>query len=510
MSEHILEMRNITKDFPGVRALDNVSYYLRPGTVHGLVGENGAGKSTMVKILCGVYPHGTYAGSVLINGREQGFQSIRDSERAGVAIIYQELATVKELSICENFFIGQEIARHGIIDWNAQNRTVKEALRAVSMEGVDPNRKIKELGVGHQQLVEIAKALHKQARILVLDEPTSSLSEAEVSRLFDILRGLRGQGVSCIYISHRLDEVFQIADEVTVLRDGQIIGNRAMGELTRSELIKMMVGRELTQMYPRKPHTPGQVVLEVRDWTAYQPDLPEKPVVKNVSFQVRQGEILGLAGLMGSGRTELAMNLIGAWGIKGEGTLLLDGKEVNIGSPRNAIQAGISCLSENRKEQGLVLIMDVRENITAASSGHISRMGIIDHALEAKEARSYVEALRIKCFSIQQEVGNLSGGNQQKVCFAKWMMTRPRVLILDEPTRGVDVGAKVEIYDLINKLVDEGVCVVLISSEHQEILGMCDRILVMGGGEIRAELDWKEATQEKILAYSIGEADERR
>lgn len=507
MNENILEMRGIGKEFPGVRALDDVTFALRPGTIHALVGENGAGKSTMVKILCGVYPNGSYTGRILIGGQEQAFQSIRDSERSGVAIIYQELATVKELSVCENFFIGQEISRRGIIDWNAQFRTVREALRAVSMEGIDPNRKMKELGVGHQQLVEIAKALHKRARILVLDEPTSSLSEAEVSRLFEILRGLRGQGVSCIYISHRLDEVFQIADEVTVLRDGRVIGSRSIAGISKSELIKMMVGRELTQMYPRRPHTPGEVVMEVRGWTAFQPDLPDRPVVKNVTFQVRRGEILGLAGLIGSGRTELAMNLIGAWGVKAEGTLLMDGREVVIGSPRDAIRAGISCLSENRKEQGLVLIMDVRENITVASSDQISRLGIIDHALEAKEARTYVDTLRIKCSSLQQEVGNLSGGNQQKVCFAKWMMTRPRVLILDEPTRGVDVGAKVEIYELINQLVEEGVCVVLISSEHQEILGMCDRILVMGGGEIRAELDWKEATQEKILAYSIGEAN---
>jgi ABC-type sugar transport system ATPase subunit len=508
MSEYVLEMRNICKSFPGVRALDNVTFCLQPGTIHALVGENGAGKSTMVKILAGVFPHGSYTGNISINGKEQAFQSIADSEKAGVAIICQELATVKELSILENFFIGQEVARHGIIDWNAERKIVTEALKSVSMESVNPARKIKELGVGHQQVIEIAKSLHKNARILILDEPTSSLSEAEVNRLFEILRDLREHGVSCIYISHRLDEVFQIADAATVLRDGRIIGTRQVGEMIKSDLITMMVGRELTQMYPRREHTPKETVLEVRNWTVFEPDLPEKPVVKCVSFKAKKGEILGLAGLIGSGRTELAMNIIGAWGVRGEGQLFLDGVEVQIRNPREAIQAGISCLSENRKEQGLILLRDVKENITAAANGHISRMGIIDHSLEAKEARTLVAALHIKCFSIAQEVGNLSGGNQQKVCFAKWMMTRPKVLILDEPTRGVDVGAKVEIYELINKLVDQGVCIIIISSEHQEILGMCDRILVMGGGEIRAELDWRDATQEKILSNSIGDSDE--
>ncbi len=508
MSENILEMRDITKDFPGVRALERVTFSLRPGAIHALVGENGAGKSTMVKILAGVYPQGTFEGSVVIDGVPQTFQSIRDSEKAGLAIIYQELATVKELSICENFFIGQEVARHGIIDWNAQNAIIKAALRSVSMQSINPARKMKELGVGHQQLMEVAKALHKRARILILDEPTSSLSESEVSRLFEILRGLRLQGVSCIYISHRLDEVFQIADTVTVLRDGRVIGTKPVGEISRSEMIRMMVGRELTQMYPRKAHQPGGTVLEVQNWTVFEPDMPERPVVKNVSFSVRKGEILGLAGLIGSGRTELAMNLIGAWGINGGGKLVLEGREQTIRNPREAIKAGISCLSENRKEQGLVLLLGVKENITAAAINLVARSGIIDHSLAAKEAHSYVDTLRIKCYSIEQEVGNLSGGNQQKVCFAKWMMTRPKVLILDEPTRGVDVGAKVEIYELINDLVDHGVCIILISSEHQEVLGICDRILVMGGGEIRAELDWKDATQEKILSYSIGESGE--
>ncbi len=501
-------MQEITKEFPGVRALEKVKFSLRPGAIHALVGENGAGKSTMVKILAGVYPHGSFEGRILIDGGAQAFQSIRDSEKAGVAIIYQELATVKELSICENFFVGQEVAHHGIIDWNAQNAIVKASLKNVSMESINPDRKMKELGVGHQQLVEIAKALHKRARILILDEPTSSLSEAEVSRLFEMLRGLRLQGLSCIYISHRLDEVFQIADTVTVLRDGKVIGTKPVGEIGRSEMIRMMVGRELTQMYPRQAHQAGDTVMEVQNWTVFAPDVPERPVVKNVSFSVRKGEILGFAGLIGSGRTELAMNLIGAWGIKGGGKLILEGKELGVRSPREAIKAGISCLSENRKEQGLVLLLGVRENITAAAIRLVSRMGIIDHALAAKEAHGYVDALRIKCYSIDQEVGNLSGGNQQKVCFAKWMMTRPKVLILDEPTRGVDVGAKVEIYELINDLVRQGVCIILISSEHQEVLGICDRILVMGGGEIRAELDWKDATQEKILSYSIGESGE--
>jgi ABC-type sugar transport system ATPase subunit len=508
MGEHILEMQNITKVFPGVRALEDVSLSVKPGSIHALVGENGAGKSTMMKILSGVYPFGQYEGKIVIEGAEQRFLSISDSEKAGVAIIYQELANVKELSVCENFFIGQEISRHGIIDWNMEHRVVSEALKTVDMGSVDPDKKIKELGVGHQQLIEIAKALNKKVKLLILDEPTASLSEGEVQKLFSILRELRRKKVTCIYISHRLDEIFEVADEVTVIRDGHMIGTREVASINKNELIAMMVGRELTQMYPRRPHARGEVALEVRDWTAYAPDMPARPAVNDVSFKAYRGEILGIAGLIGSGRTELAMSMIGAWGVRTKGQIFIDGAEARIQSPREAIEAGISCLSENRKEQGLVLGMDIKENITAASSGQISKYGVLDHDLEAREARSFVEALRIKCSSLEQSTGNLSGGNQQKVCLAKWMMTKPKVLILDEPTRGVDVGAKVEIYELMNNLVDRGVCVIMISSELQEVLGISDRILVMGGSEIRADFEWRDATQEKILASSIGGRDE--
>jgi ABC-type sugar transport system ATPase subunit len=508
MDESILEMQNISKSFPGVRALEDVFLSVMPGTIHALVGENGAGKSTMMKILSGVHPYGQYEGKITIEGAEQRFKSISDSEKAGIAIIYQELANVKELSVCENFFIGQEISKNGIIDWDMEHRIVTEALKTVDMGSIDPDKKIKELGVGHQQLVEIAKALNKKVKLLILDEPTASLSEGEVQKLFTILRDMRRRKVTCIYISHRLDEIFEVADEVTVIRDGKIIGTRDVASINKNELIAMMVGRELTQMYPRRPHERGDVALEIKDWTAYAPDMPARPAVNNVSFKAYRGEILGIAGLIGSGRTELAMNIIGAWGIKTKGQIFIDGREANISNPREAIEAGISCLSENRKEQGLVLGMDIKENITAASSSQVSRYGVIDHDLEAKEARSFVEAMRIKCASLEQATRNLSGGNQQKVCLAKWMMTKPKVLILDEPTRGVDVGAKVEIYELMNNLVERGVCVIMISSELQEVLGISDRILVMGGSEIRADFDWRNATQEKILASSIGGRDE--
>ncbi len=502
--DHILEMRGLTMDFPGVRALDEVSFVVRRGDIHGLVGENGAGKSTMMKILSGAYAAGSYTGEIAIDGRLRTFRSIADSERDGVAIIHQELANVKELSICENFFMGQEVARRGLIDWDEELKLCRQALAMVAMSGVNPHRKIKELGVGQQQLVEIARALHKKARLLILDEPTASLSETESNTLFGILRGLRERGVTCIYISHRLDELFPLVDRVTVLRDGRIVGTKPIGALCKPELVSMMVGRDLTQMYPRKARSAGAPVLEVEGLTVYGPDRTDRPVVRDVSFTARRGEVLGIAGLIGSGRTELAMNLVGAWGERTSGRVKLEGREVTVRSPRDAIRAGLSCLSENRKEQGLVLGMDVKENVLAASPGRISTHGLIDHDKVAREARGCVGALRIKCSSIDQRVGNLSGGNQQKVCFAKWLMTRPKVLILDEPTRGVDVGAKVEIYEIINGLVDDGVCVILISSEHQEILGMADRILVMGGGEIRAELPWREASQERILAASIG------
>jgi D-xylose transport system ATP-binding protein len=501
-------MRDISKAFPGVLALSNISLSVRPGTIHAVVGENGAGKSTMMKILSGDYPHGQYEGKVIFEGAEQRFQSIRDSEKAGITIIHQELTNVKELSVCENFFIGQEIAKNGIIDWDMEHRIVVDALKTVEMEFIDPNKKIKELGVGHQQLVEIAKALNKKVKLLILDEPTASLSEGEVQTLFAILRDLRSKKVTCIYISHRLDEIFEVADEVTVIRDGRIIGTRDVANITKNELIAMMVGRELTQMYPRRPHARGEVALEIRNWTVYAPDISTRPAVNNVSFKAYRGEILGIAGLVGSGRTELAMSIIGAWGIKTSGKIFIDGKEATINNPREAIQSGISCLSENRKEQGLVLGMDVKENITGASSSQISRYGIIDHDLESKKAQSFVEALRIKCTSLEQLTSNLSGGNQQKVCLAKWMMTKPNVLILDEPTRGIDVGAKVEIYELMNNLVENGYCVIMISSELQEVLGISDRILVMGGHEIRADMDWREATQERILASSIGGSDD--
>jgi ABC-type sugar transport system ATPase subunit len=504
MNDYILEMMDITKDFPGVRALDSVNFKVRRGEIHALVGENGAGKSTLMKVLSGVFPHGNYEGSIVLNGEEQRFQSIRDSECAGIAIIYQELALVQELDICENIFLGNEISDRGFIHWDKAYSMTKDALSKVNLGNLNPTTTIINLGVGKQQLIEIAKAIIKNIDILILDEPSAALSESEVENLFSILRDLKKDGVTCIYISHRLEEVFEIADTVTVLRDGQTIDTQPVKNIDNTQLISMMVGRKLTQMFPRKEHKPGEAVLELKNWSVYSPELPDKKVLKDINLRIRRGEILGISGLMGSGRTELAMSIVGAYGIKRQGDIVLEGKKVRISSPLDAIKYGISCLSEDRKNEGLVMGMDIGKNISLASHRKISSHGVIDKNAEIQASESFISMLRIKCSSIEQEVRNLSGGNQQKVVLAKWLMTAPKVLILDEPTRGIDVGAKVEIYNIMNRLVEEGVCVVMISSELPEILGMSDRVVVMSEGRITGDFDWRVATQERILEYSIG------
>jgi len=503
MEDHILEMHKITKDFPGVRALDNVNFTVDRGSIHAIVGENGAGKSTLMKILSGVYPYGTYDGNILVNGEEKTFDGIKDSEKAGIAIIYQELALVNELPISENIFLGNELADRGIINWNATFHKTEQALKEVGLS-LNPSMKIMDLGVGQQQLVEIAKAIAKHTDILILDEPTSSLTQSEAQNLFKILRGLKKRGVTCIYISHKLYEVFEIADSITVLRDGKTVGTRKAKEVTEHDLITMMVGRELNQMFPRQPHKSGDIVLEVKNWTVYDPEVVKRKVVDNVSFKVRRGEILGISGLMGSGRTELAMSLIGAYGADISGQLILNGKNLTIKEPAAAIEHGISYLSEDRKESGIILMMNIRDNITLASLNKISKNGIINENEEIRAAEEFVGKLKIKCSSIEQKTENLSGGNQQKVSLGKWLMTKPEVMILDEPTRGIDVGAKVEIFNIMNELIDQGVCIVMISSELPEILGISDRIIVMHEGQIASEFHWREATQEKIMYCSTG------
>ncbi len=503
MENHILEMQRITKDFPGVRALDDVNFSVERGKIHAIVGENGAGKSTLMKILSGVYPTGTFEGKILINGVEKEFKTIKDSEKAGITIIYQELALVNQLSVCENLFLGNEIASRGLMNWSKAYIEAENALKEVGLE-LNPATKIYDLGVGQQQLVEIAKAIAKHTDILILDEPTASLTRGEVENLFQILRQLKAKGVTCIYISHKLYEVFEIADFITVLRDGKSVGTKKATSVDEHELITMMVGRELNKMFPREEHQPGEVVLEVKNWSVHDPEIPDRKLVDNVSFVVRRGEILGLSGLMGSGRTELAMSLIGALGTHRSGEILLNGKPLDIRHPADAIRNGLSYLSEDRKESGLVLMMSIKDNITLASLDRISNNGVINENEEIRASEEFVNKLRIKCASIEQQSNNLSGGNQQKVALGKWLMTKPEVLILDEPTRGIDVGAKVEIFNIMNDLVKQDVCVLMISSELPEILGMSDRILVMHEGKIAGEFDWKEATQEKVMYCSTG------
>jgi len=454
-----------------------------------------------MKILSGVYPAGTHAGTILIDGKKQEFRDTKASERAGVAIIYQELALVKELSIVENICLGDEVAKCGVIDWS---RSILKAEKALALVGLKVNVSfpVSYLGVGEQQLVAIAKALAKNARILILDEPTAALSEGEAGRLLAILKDLRVQGVTCVYISHRLKEVFDIADRITVLRDGRTIATKGKQELDENKLIALMVGRELTNIYPRTARVPGEVVLQVKNWTVFDPDINK--TVADVNFVARKGEVLGMAGLIGAGRTELVMSLFHYWGRRVSGEVLLEGKRVALKDPADAIGVGISLASEDRKRYGLVLTDDIKKNISLASLDKISRFRVVNIHKEIQGAERYTKELHIKTPSIEQKAGNLSGGNQQKVVLGKWLMTKPKVLILDEPTRGIDVGAKVEIYNIINALVDSGVAVIVISSDLAEVLGVCDRILVMHEGRFTGELAVKDATQEKIMYYATG------
>ncbi len=500
-STPILEMRGITKEFPGVKALNNVTFSVARGEIHCLVGENGAGKSTLMKVLSGVYPHGSYSGDILFEGQVQQFRGIRDSEHAGIAIIYQELALVPEMSVYENIFLGNEIRKGALIDWNETIKRAAEMLKKVRLE-LNPEAKIKDLGVGKQQLVEIAKALSRDVKLLILDEPTAALNEDDSANLLDLMRGLRDQGVTCILISHKLKEVISIADTVTVLRDGQTIRtlDARKGEVSEPLLIKHMVGREIEQIYPPRPNKQhGEVVLEVKNWSAFSPALGRQ-VLREMNFQVRRGEIVGFAGLMGSGRTELAMSIFGnPSGYQLQGELYVKGERRSFRTPEDAIKAGIAYVTEDRKGNGLILIQDVKQNITLANLHAIAKNSVVDNNAEVQVANQYRTSLNIKTPSVEQLVGNLSGGNQQKVCLGKWLFVKPEVLILDEPTRGIDVGAKFEIYTLMNQLVEQGMSIIMISSELPEVLGMSDRVYVVASGRVSGELAIEEADPEKIM-----------
>lgn len=497
----ILEMRNITKEFPGVKALDNVSFKVKEGEIHCLVGENGAGKSTLMKVLSGVYPHGTYSGEIHFAGERQQFSGTRDSEKTGIVIIYQELALIPEMTVYENIFLGNEITNGWRMDWNETIKRATAMLRKVNLN-VNAAAKVSELGVGKQQLVEIAKALSKNVRLLILDEPTSALNEGDVDNLFDLLRELKAQGVTCIMITHKLKEIMELADTVTVLRDGQTICtlDAHKGETSEQIIIKHMVGREIENIYPPRTHKRSEeVVLEVNKWTAYDPAV-ERTILKNAHFTVRKGEIVGFAGLMGSGRTELALSIFGnPANYRIDGELFVNNRKRRFTHPHQAILAGVAYVSEDRKRNGLILIQDVKQNVSLANLRELANRGVINRNGEIKIANEYKSSLNIKTPTIEQKVSNLSGGNQQKVSLAKWLFVKPNILILDEPTRGIDVGAKFEIYSLMNKLVEQGMSIIMISSELPEILGMSDRVYVVSAGEITGELPIEEATQESIM-----------
>ncbi len=501
METPILEMKNITKVFPGVKALNNVTFSVAKGEIHCLVGENGAGKSTLMKVLSGVYPYGSYEGDIVFDGQVCKFAGIADSERAGIGIIYQELALIPELPIYENIFVGHEIRNGMRVDWNETIRRATEMMQKVRLDA-NPATKVRDLGTGKQQLVEIAKALSKDVKLLILDEPTSALNEDDCENLFSLLRELKSHGVTLVLISHKLREVIRIADSVTVLRDGQTITtlDARQGEVTEPVLIRNMVGRSIDNVYPPREHKPSdEVVLDVKNWSVYNPVLGRQ-ILKDVSFNVKKGEIVGFAGLMGSGRTELALSLFGnPDGYRVSGEMTLKGEKKTFGHPEAAIDSGMAYVTEDRKGDGLILIQDVKENITLANLEEVAHRSVIDANAEIKVANEYKDSLNIKTPSIQQKVGNLSGGNQQKVSVAKWLFVKPELLILDEPTRGIDVGAKYEIYTIMNRLVQQGMSIIMISSELPEILGMADRVYVVSAGRITGELPIAEATQEKIM-----------
>ena len=506
----ILEMRNITKLFPGVKALNNVNLSVKRGEIHAVVGENGAGKSTLMNVLSGVYPHGTYTGQIIFEGGECSFREIGDSEKKGIVIIHQELALIPYLSVGENIFLRNERAKNKVIDWD---RTFQEAAKLLELVGLkeNPRTAVNDISVGKQQLVEIAKALSKNVKLLILDEPTASLNEAESEHLLQLLVEFRKKGMTSILISHKLNEITEVADSITIIRDGATIETLDKGkdDINEDRIIKGMVGRELVDRFPRREPAIGEVAFEVRDWNVFSPINPDRQVIRNVNLKVHKGEVVGLAGLMGAGRTELSMSLFGrSYGTRISGSVYKDGKKVELDSVRHAIEQGVSYATEDRKTAGLNLIGDIKENITIAGLRKISPRWVIDRDREVRVAETYRERLNIRSPSVLQKAGNLSGGNQQKVVLSKWIFTEPDVLILDEPTRGIDVGAKYEIYMIINELASEGKSVIFISSELPEILGMSDRIYVMNEGRIVGEFVRGEATQEgimKCIMQSIGE-----
>ncbi|WP_196279131.1 multiple monosaccharide ABC transporter ATP-binding protein [Catellatospora vulcania] len=503
MTDAILQMRAITKTFPGVTALDDVNLTVRRGEIHAVCGENGAGKSTLMKVLSGVYPHGSYAGEIVFDGQACRFSDIRDSERLGIVIIHQELALCPNLSVAENIFLGNERVTRGLVDWN---RTHADAARLLDIVGLreNPATLAMDLGVGKQQLVEIAKALSKQVRLLILDEPTAALNETDSAHLLDLLRGLRDRGITCVIISHKLNEIEAIADATTVLRDGRTVEtlDMAADAVTEERIIAAMVGRDLDHRYPERVPDIGEEVLRIEDWTVHSPSQHGRTVVSGANLTLRRGEIVGLAGLMGAGRTELAMSVFGrSYGTGITGRILKHGREIRLRSVRDAIRHGIGYATEDRKRYGLNLIEDIKRNVSAAALDKLSTRGWIHDNDEYRVAEGYRTGMNIKAPSVAAITGKLSGGNQQKVVLSKWLFTDADVLILDEPTRGIDVGAKYEIYSIINMMADQGKALLIISSELPELLGVCDRIYAMSAGRITGQLTRDQATPERLMQY---------
>ncbi|WP_309082158.1 multiple monosaccharide ABC transporter ATP-binding protein [Zhihengliuella sp.] len=501
MNSTILQMQDIAKTFPGVKALQDVNLSVERGEIHAICGENGAGKSTLMKVLSGVYPHGSYEGRILFEGEEMKFSSIKDSERQGIVIIHQELALVPYLSIAENLFLGNERQAAGFIEWNRTNQDAAGLLKRVGLDE-NPVEPVGSLGVGKQQLVEIAKALSKDVRLLILDEPTAALNDADSEHLLNLLRELRKEGMTCIIISHKLGEIEDIADRTTIIRDGQTVETIDMSEpgSTQDRIIRGMVGRDLSHRYPERTPEIGDVVFEIRDWTVHHPTQAGRVVVDHADLDVRAGEIVGIAGLMGAGRTELAMSVFGhSYGRGITGEVRMDGKAVDTSTVDKAIKAGIAYVSEDRKHYGLNLIEDIRVNTSAAGLDKISRGGFVNGNEEIRIAEDYRRSMNIKAPTVMSVTGNLSGGNQQKVVLGKWLHTAPELLILDEPTRGIDVGAKYEIYTIINRLAEAGKAVLVISSELPELLGICDRIYTLAYGRLTGQLPRAEANQERLM-----------
>lgn len=499
----LLEMREISKVFPGVKALDRVSLTVESGEIHAICGENGAGKSTLMKVLSGVYPHGSYDGEIIYDGTTLRNRDIRDSEHKGIIIIHQELALIPLLSIAENLFMGNEVASRGVISWPQAFKKTEELLRRVGLNET-PGVVVGKLGVGKQQLIEIAKALSKNVRLLILDEPTAALQEADADRLLELMLELKSQGVTQIIISHKLNEIARVADRITVIRDGTSVSTLAKNEISEDRIIRDMVGRDMAHRYPERTPNPGEMLFEVEGWSCWHPEQVGRQMIKRASLNVRKGEIVGIAGLMGTGRTELAMSIFGkSYGKGHEGQVRMNGRPVDVSTVARAIDAGISYVTEDRKALGLILDEPILRNISLANLVGIATRSVLDKRREAQVAEGYRKQLGIRTPGVQQKVVNLSGGNQQKVVLSKWLFTDPQLLILDEPTRGIDVGAKFEIYTIMKELAEQGRGILMISSEMPELLGMCDRIYVMNEGRIVGELTRDEASQEKIMAMIV-------